>query len=119
MNEKCDLCGIDQPETECVKCHRKTVRLQWAVVTTSHKFVLCGLVAKTDIRACPPKVTLYECRQAVLYIAMGSMGLAAKGPSSQCRITGASPEHTANGVTGITVCSPKAVDNWMSEPWSK
>lgn len=118
-NEKCKLHGIDQAENECGSCGAKLDALTFAVVTTKHKMVYGGLVRESDVKACPEKLTIFECRQAVYYVELGSLGLATKGPNSRCRITGAAPEVTADGVTTICVMSPQAIDAWANEPWSK
>ena len=47
----------------------------------------------------------------------GVLGLAANGPSKNCRITAAAKKATLKGVTAVIELSDEAVAAWRKEPW--
>jgi len=47
----------------------------------------------------------------------GVVGLAANGPTKDCRITSAAKKATLKGVTSVMELSDKAVKAWEKEPW--
>lgn len=62
----------------------------------------------TDVRMC-----VYWDRET-----QGPMGLAAKGPSSSCRITAAAPSwRIKSKIEGYGECSTAATQAWEAEPW--
>lgn len=87
------------------------------VITTEHRGVFFGYV--TDDTKLPSEVTLEGARMCVYWTATikGVMGLAATGPSSDCRVSHAIPKFTAYKVTAVLECSPEAVEKWETAPW--
>ena len=85
------------------------------VVTTSHRGVFFGYfkskvggtVVLKDARNC-----LYWSRDV-----KGFLGLAATGPSKECRV-GPKVDIELADVTCIAQCTEDAVKAWESEPWS-
>ena len=47
----------------------------------------------------------------------GVVGLAANGPTNNCRISPAAPKAILKGVTATMQISDKALDAWRKEPW--
>jgi hypothetical protein len=47
----------------------------------------------------------------------GVLGLAAKGPSSRCRISPRVAEISLTGVSMVVKCDASAVARWEDEPW--
>lgn len=60
-----------------------------------------------------------EVRMAVYWATdvHGVVGLAATGPSKNCRITPAAKKATLKGVTATLELSDEAVAAWRKEPW--
>lgn len=60
-----------------------------------------------------------EVRMAVYWSAdvRGVIGLAANGPSKDCRITPAAKKATIKGVTAVLEMSDEALKAWRKEPW--
>lgn len=60
-----------------------------------------------------------EVRMAVLWSidVKGVLGLAATGPSKNCRITAAAKKATLKGVTAVVEISEEALKAWRKEPW--
>lgn len=79
------------------------------LVTTAHRGVFFGYASKTD----GPTVALKRARLCIYWSAdlMGFMGLAAKGPSSGCKI-GPPADIELRDVTSVTECTPEAVKRW-------
>lgn len=61
-----------------------------------------------------------EVRMAVSWSAdvHGVIGLAANGPSKNCRITPAAKKATIKGVTAVLELSDEALKAWRKEPWA-
>jgi hypothetical protein len=87
------------------------------VVTTEHRGVFFGYV-KADGNL-PAEITLTHARNAVFWSqsVQGVVGLAAKGPKSDCRIGPAIPEMTIWKITAVMACTPEAVAAWEEQPW--
>lgn len=97
------------------------------VVCARPKVVLSGLATPEEMKEDSP--TLTDVRMAVFWsrATVGPMGLAAKGPDSQCRITAACPTRTIpaarkgdaarSRVEGYGECSAEATKAWEREPW--
>jgi len=60
-----------------------------------------------------------EIRMAVYWSAdvRGVVGLAAHGPTKDCRISPAAPKATIKGVTAVLEMTPEALKAWRKEPW--
>lgn len=92
---------------------------QAVVVTTEFRGVFFGYLDKA-VTTVPAELKLSKCRN-VLYWGRrtkGFLGLAANGPSSDCRVGPACPSLLIKKVTSIAECSGNAVKAWESEPWS-
>lgn len=63
-------------------------------------------------------VLLKDARMAVMWKRIGVVGLAATGPTDECRITRAAPEIWLDGVTAVMLCSDQAAAAWEREPWA-
>lgn len=48
----------------------------------------------------------------------GVVGLAAKGPTQNCRITGAAKSAVIKGVTAVMEITNEALIAWRKEPWA-
>lgn len=61
-----------------------------------------------------------EVRMAVYWSqdVRGVVGLAAKGPSKNCRISPAAPKANLKGVTATMQITDEALAAWRSEPWA-
>lgn len=87
------------------------------VVTTEFRGVFFGYVA--DDTKMPERIDLESARMCVYWSAdvKGVLGLAATGPSKDCRVTHAIPKMTAYKVTAILDCSPEAAEKWEQGVW--
>lgn len=87
------------------------------VVTTQHRGVFFGFGIPTDA----PTIRLEQARMCVYWDAQvaGVVGLAAKGPNSKCRVTGAAPSITLRDVTSVMETTLEAQESWEKEPWSR
>jgi hypothetical protein len=87
----------------------------YVVVTTKHRGVFFGRLEADE----GDKVKLAEARNCLRWAGTkGFLGLAAAGPTGQCRIGPAAPELVLYGVTSVSVCSDEARKAWEAEPWS-
>ena len=88
------------------------------LVTTELRGVFCG-VLKDVVRA-DHTAALTNARNCTYWSAdvRGFLGLAAKGPTSSCRIGPAAPSVFLEGVTSISLCTDNAVAAWEAEPWA-
>jgi hypothetical protein len=87
------------------------------VITTEFRGVFFGYVA--DESKAPSEITLEQARMCVYWSAnvKGVLGLAATGPSKDCKVTHAVPKFTAYKVTSVTECSPEAAEKWEQNLW--
>jgi hypothetical protein len=87
------------------------------VVTTEHRGVFFGY---TGDKADGNVVTLKRARLCLRWSdeLKGFMGLAATGPTKNCRIGPAAPEITLKKVTSVMNASPEAVEAWEKGFWS-
>lgn len=86
------------------------------VVTTEHKGVFFGYGEVTT-----DKVIRLENVQMCVYWSQevkGVVGLAANGPTKNCRIGPIAPAITLQGVTSVLECSSKSEEAWKAQPWS-
>lgn len=85
------------------------------VVTTAHRGVFFGYATKTDgetIALKRSRLCLYWSRDV-----KGFMGLAANGPSKDCRI-GPAADITLRAITAVLEVTPEAAAKWESQPWA-
>ena len=84
------------------------------VVTTAHRGVFFGYATDTDGET----IRLHAARLCVYWSAdlKGFMGLAAKGPSSSCRI-GDPADITLRNITAVVEVTPEATARWEAAPW--
>lgn len=85
------------------------------VVTTEHKGVFFGHGIKSDSKT----IELKDAQMCVYWSSdtHGLPGLAANGPSSHCRVSPPVPVMVLQDVTGVFVCTDKAVKAWEIQPW--
>lgn len=85
------------------------------VVTTAHRGVFFGYATETAGET----IDLKRARLCVYWSAdiRGFMGLAANGPSKQCRI-GPAADITLRAITSVVVVTPEAEKKWNDAPWS-
>jgi hypothetical protein len=89
------------------------------LVTTEHKGVFAGKGDPDEIDwdSRHPTITLDDCRNCVKWSTdmHGFMGLAAKGPSSSCRIGPAVDGVSLADVTGVYEIEDDAYEKWEEE----
>lgn len=86
------------------------------VVTTQHRGVFFGYAAETG----GDTIKLRAARNCVYWSTdvRGFMGLAATGPTRNCKI-GPSADIDLRNITSVMECTPEAVAAWESAPWSR
>lgn len=91
-------------------------KLRPVVVTTAHRGVFFGYAEKTDGET----IKLKDARLCVSWSSdmKGFMGLAAFGPSSQCRI-GPAADIELRNITAVLDVKPEAITRWENGPWSR
>src|ERR1700679_679677 len=84
------------------------------LVTTEFRGVFFGYV-KSDSKL-PDEITITKARNCIYWAASvgGFLGLASKGPDSQCKIGVEVPELRLFKVTSVTPVSDEAVQKWNS-----
>lgn len=88
---------------------------QPVLVTTDKRGVFFGYTTAPD--ADPIRLT--QCRLVVRWVGThGFLGLAANGPTKECRIGPAAPSASLRGVTCVAECSPEAVQAFEDGPWA-
>jgi len=90
---------------------------QPVVVTTEHRGVFFGF-ANGDTEGSVVKLT--DAQMCVYWSTdvHGVLGLAATGPSKNCRVTPRVPKITLQAVTAVVDASDAAVEAWQARPWS-
>jgi hypothetical protein len=85
------------------------------VVTTEKRGVFFGFTTEVD----KAKMCLRDARLCVYWSAdcKGFMGLAAKGPTKNCKI-GPPANITVFDITSVAECTPEAVAAWEAAPWA-
>jgi hypothetical protein len=88
---------------------------KFVVVCTEKRGVFGGYVK--DTKADP--IVMTDAQMCVYWSAdtRGVVGLAATGPTSDCRVTKPAPTAELRGVTAVFDCSDEAVKAWASCPW--
>lgn len=86
------------------------------IVTTAHRGVFFGYATDTNGET----IDLKKARLCVYWSSdlRGFMGLADKGPNSQCKV-GPAADISVRSVTAVVECSPEAVKAWESAPWAR
>jgi len=84
------------------------------LVTTAHRGVFFGYATKTDGET----IELKRARLCVYWSAdvRGFMGLAAKGPTANCRI-GPPADIELRAITSVTDVTPEATAAWEAAKW--
>ena len=84
------------------------------LVTTEFRGVFFGFV-KND-KKLPEEITLTDCRNCIYWSSSigGFLGLASKGPDSQCKIGSQIKEITLYKITSITPVEDEAVKKWKT-----
>lgn len=85
------------------------------LVTTSHRGVFFGYATDTSGET----IVLHRARNCIYWSVdvRGFMGLAANGPSDNCRI-GAAADIELRNVTSVSEVAPEAVARWEAAPWT-
>lgn len=94
----------------------KIIKLQPLLVTTTHRGVFYGWgIPSLDAT----EILLEKAQMCVSWSAdiRGVTGLAAVGPSVNCKVGLPVPSMIIRDITAIMVCSPEAVEKWESKPW--
>lgn len=89
------------------------------VVTTEHRGVFFGYIpanAKTDV----DRITLQQARMCLYWSAdvRGVVGLAATGPTKNCRVGPPAPSLSVNKITAVMDASDSAATAWEAGPWA-
>ena len=84
------------------------------VVTTLHRGVFFGYATETSGET----IKLRSARNCIYWSAdvKGFIGLAANGPTSDCRI-GPAADIELHNITCVAIASPNAVEAWEKAPW--
>jgi len=85
------------------------------LVTTEHRGVFCGYATDTNGET----IKLDGARLCIYWSAdvKGFMGLAATGPSRNCRI-GPPADIELRSITAVVEVTPEAEEKWKAQPWS-
>ncbi len=86
------------------------------VVTTKHRGVFFGTLESRE----NGEVVLSDGRVCVRWSkeTKGFVGLAATGPMAGSKVSPAAPKMEIFDITSILHCSPEAIEQWESEPWT-
>jgi len=86
------------------------------VVTTEFRGVFFGYM---DEPPADGSITIKRARNCVYWSqdVRGFMGLAATGPSKDCKIGPAVPSITLNKITAVIEVTPEAAEKWGGGPW--
>lgn len=86
------------------------------IVTTQHRGVFFGYATETAGDA----IKLRAARNCVYWSSdvKGFMGLAATGPTKNCKI-GPAADIDVRNITSVMECTPDATAAWESAPWSR
>lgn len=93
---------------------KKTLPERAVLVTTEHRGVFFGYAGNTDGET----IKLNRSRLCVYWSSdvKGFMGLAATGPTKDCRI-GNAADITLRNITAVVECTPEATAAWERAPW--
>ena len=95
--------------------NRMNKKLKPLVVTTAHRGVFFGYGEPSTDKI----IRLEQARMCVHWTedVKGVVGLAANGPTKDCRIGPAAPAITLQDVTSIMEVSQAAEEKWNQQPW--
>jgi hypothetical protein len=98
---------------------KTTTKLVPIVVTTSHRGVFFGY-GEAPKGAIPDTLRLEKARMCVSWSSdiRGVTGLAAVGPSKNCKVGIEVPAISVNSITAIFECSEEAAAKWEQGPWA-
>jgi hypothetical protein len=90
---------------------------QAVMVTTEFRGVFFGYMSEPPVNG---SITIKRARNCVYWSAdvKGFMGLAATGPSKDCKIGPAVPSITLNKVTAVITVTPAASEKWEAGFWA-
>jgi hypothetical protein len=93
------------------------INQQPVMVTTEFRGVFFGYMDEPPANG---SVTIKQARNCVYWSSevKGFMGLAANGPTKNCKVGPAVPSITLNKVTAVVEVSPSAAEKWESSPWN-
>lgn len=85
------------------------------VVTTEHKGVFFGYGEPTNDKV----IRLTEARMCVYWSSdvRSVVGLAASGPTKNCKVGPAAPAIVLQAVTSVMEVSKEAEEKWIQAPW--
>ena len=85
------------------------------LVTTAHRGVFFGYTTKSDGET----IQLHRARNCIYWSkdVKGFLGLAANGPTKNCRI-GPSADIELRNITSVSEVTPQAVERWEAAPWN-
>lgn len=88
------------------------------LVTTEHRGVFFGYINGERVK--DGSITIKRARNCVYWSSdvRGFMGLAATGPSKQCKIGPAVPSLQLAKVTAVVECTEEAAKAWEAQPWN-
>ena len=91
-------------------------RGQFLIVTTERKGVFAGY----GVPATGKTIRLEQCQMCIYWSSdvKGVVGLAATGPTQECKIGPPAPAITLQGVTSIMEVSKQAEAAWTKQPWT-
>jgi hypothetical protein len=89
---------------------------QAVLVTTEYRGVFFGYMSGTPENG---SVILKQAQNCVYWSSdvRGFMGLAATGPTKNCKVGPAVPSITLSKVTAVVEVTPEAAEKWKSAPW--
>lgn len=95
----------------------KSDKGQAVMVTTEHRGVFFGYLVGEPSKE---QVKLTRARNCVYWTQQvrGVFGLAATGPTKECKVGPAVPELTLLDVTSVATVTPEAVERWEASPWA-
>ncbi len=90
---------------------------QAVMVTTEFRGVFFGYMDKPPANS---SITIKRARNCVYWSAdvRGFMGLAATGPTKNCKIGPAVPTLTLNKITAVIEVTSMAAEKWEGGPWA-
>jgi hypothetical protein len=91
-------------------------KLTPVLVTTTYRGVFFGYAE--DYRS--ETIELKNARNCLYWSKnmKGFLGLAANGPSEECRV-GPAADILLHGVASVSLVTPEAVERWEAAPWSE
>lgn len=89
---------------------------RYVLVTTEHRGVFAGFATETD----GDVIKLRAARNCIYWSAdvKGFLGLAADGPTRDCKI-GPAADLELRKITAVAEVTPEAQKKWEQHPWAK